>query len=178
MRILFSFLLLFSFSFSQTTFVTKSNISFFSSAPLEDISAVSNKLEGVVDFSSGEFFFRIPINTFIFPSSLMQKHFNEKYMETEKYALSTFSGSFSDTINPIQNQINTVNAKGVLSMHGVNQNVNINTTIKINNDNIKFISSFYVALEDFNIKKPKIVRLNIADTILVNVSGTLREQEQ
>ena len=63
-------------------------------------------------------------------------------------------------------------------MHGVNQNVNINTTIKINNDNIKFISSFYVALEDFNIKKPKIVRLNIADTILVNVSGTLREQEQ
>ena len=95
MRILFSFLLLFSFSFSQTTFVTKSNISFFSSAPLEDISAVSNKLEGVVDFSSGEFFFRIPIHTFIFPSSLMQKHFNEKYMESDIYSLSSFKGNFS-----------------------------------------------------------------------------------
>ena len=38
---------------------------------------------------------------------------------------------------------------------------------------VQFSSEFYIALKDYKIKVPKIVRMNIADTILVNVSGNL-----
>jgi hypothetical protein len=172
MRFILIFLLPFS-CLSQKMFVENSQVSFFSSAPLEDISALSNKLEGVVDFSSGTFFFRIPINTFIFPSSLMQKHFNEKYMESETYTISSFKGNFKEKVNIYENQLLTIHADGVLNMHGINKEVSIKTDLLINNNVPKFSSEFNVILKDFSIKIPKIVRMNIADTILVNVSGNL-----
>ena len=152
-------------------FVKNSQISFFSSAPLEDISAISNKLEGVVDFETGAFFFRIPINTFIFPSSLMQQHFNEKYMESEIYSMSSFKGKFEEKINISTNQVVNISAIGVLDIHGISQDVVIKTDLIIKNGEPRFSSMFNVLLKDYNIKVPKIVRMNIADTILVNVSG-------
>ena len=110
-RILIIALLIPFFCFSQKRFVEESKVSFFSYAPLEDISAVSNKLEGVVDFETGNFFFRIPITTFIFPSSLMQKHFNEKYMESELYSMSTFKGNFKEFISLSEDQVVTLERK-------------------------------------------------------------------
>ena len=158
---------------SQTMFVQNSHVDFFSSAPLEDIAAISNQLEGVVDFDTGSFFFRIPIHTFIFPSALMQKHFNEKYMETDVYSMSSFKGSFEDKITISNNQSVTINSRGLLNIHGINQDVDIDTKLTINNNQVQFHSEFHVPLKDYNIKVPKIVRMNIADTILVNVSGNL-----
>ena len=173
MRLTLIIFLLPLFCLSQKLFVDNSKVSFFSWAPLEDITAVSNKMEGVVDFETGDFFFRIPISTFIFPSSLMQKHFNEKYMETEKYTFSSFKGSFNESIPASLSDSLTVNAKGVLNIHGVSKNVIIQTNILVNNTQVQFSSFFNVRLVDYKIKVPKIVRMNIADTIEVNVSGTL-----
>ena len=172
------FLFISTFCFAQKTFVENSKLSFFSAAPIEDISAVSNKLQGVVDFETGQFFFRVPINTFIFPSSLMQKHFNEKYMESEKYSLSFFKGSFSDSINFFENQQRQISAEGILNIHGEDQSVIIETELYIEDEAVEFKSVFYVYLKDFKIKVPKIVRMNIADTIQVNVSGLLKERNQ
>ena len=59
MRFIVVLLLIPFFCFSQKLFVGDSEVSFFSWAPLEDITAVSNKMEGVVDFATGNFFFRI-----------------------------------------------------------------------------------------------------------------------
>ena len=125
MRIIF-FLFISTCCFAQKTFVENSKLSFFSAAPLEDISAVSDKLQGVVDFETGNFFFRVPINTFVFPSSLMQKHFNEKYMESETYSLSSFKGSFDDIIIIDENQQAQINAQGILNIHGVNHEPLVN----------------------------------------------------
>ena len=175
MRIII-FLFISTYCFAQKTFVENSKLSFFSSAPIEDISAVSNKLQGVVDFETGNFFFRVPINTFVFPSSLMQKHFNEKYMESEKYSLSVFKGSFKDSINIFVNQQRQIKAQGILNTHGEDQNVTIETELNIQDETVEFKSRFDVYLKDFKIKVPKIVRMNIADTIQVNVSGFLKER--
>ena len=165
---------LFPFSvFSQKMFVDNAQVSFFSTAPLEDISAVSNQLDGVVDTQTGDFFFRIPIHTFIFPSSLMQKHFNEKYMESEKYSMSFFKGSFDESVAVFDDSVMNVSALGVLNIHGVDQDVVIDTDLNIKNGDILFYSEFNVPLKDYKIKIPKVVRMNIADTILVKVSGKL-----
>ena len=175
-RLFFLSLLIPFFCISQKLFVNQSKVSFFSWAPLEDISAVSNKLEGVVDFSSGDFFFRAPINTFIFPSSLMQKHFNEKYLESDIYPTSYFKGKFTEKISISENQSQTIYANGILSIHGIEQNVTIQTVLNIENQKVAFSSEFKVFLKDYKIKVPKIVRMNIADTIAINVSGNLVSQ--
>ena len=103
----------------------------------------------------------------------MQKHFNEKYMESDLYSISSFKGSFEEKITTSNNQSVTINSRGILNMHGINQDVDIDTKLTINNNQVQFHSEFHVPLKDYNIKVPKIVKMNIADTILVNVSGNL-----
>ena len=139
-------LLLPCFCFSQKYFVDDSKVSFYSWAPLEDISAISNKLEGVVDFDSGDFFFRIPISTFIFPSSLMQKHFNEKYMESDIYSMSSFKGNFNEKVSVTKNQEINISAEGILNIHGIDQDVVIETNLKVSNSEVLFDSKFDVFL--------------------------------
>ena len=173
MRLFILSLLIPCFCVSQTLFIDQSKVSFFSWAPIEDISAISNKLEGVVDFNSGDFFFRAPIHTFIFPSSLMQKHFNEKYMESDIYPTSSFTGSFEDKISILENQSKTIYANGIFNIHGVDQNVSIQTVLNIENEKVEFYSEFKIFLKEYKIKVPKIVRMNISDTIAVKVSGNL-----
>tara|TARA_B110000014_G_C19805187_1_gene418105 strand:+ start:125 stop:655 length:531 start_codon:yes stop_codon:yes gene_type:complete len=173
MRLLLIILLTPFLCVGQKLFVEDSKLSFYSWAPIEDITAQSNTLEGVVDFETGDFFFRVSINSFTFPSSLMQKHFNEKYMESDQYSLSSFQGHFQDKISIHKHEITTVAAEGLLNIHGVKQKVIIYTDLDIKNDIITFSADFNVLLKDYKIKVPKIVRMNIADTIQVNVSGQL-----
>ena len=123
MRLILFLSLLPLLSFSQKVFVDNAQVSFYSSAPLENISAISNKLDGVVNLETGDFFFRIPTNTFIFPSALMQKHFNEKYIESEKYNLSSFQGNFNEKVSISQDGLTTVSATGTLNLHGVDQDI-------------------------------------------------------
>lgn len=165
------------FSHSQKYFVEQSEVSFYSWAPLEDISAVSNNLEGIVDLDNGNFFFRVPISSFVFPSSLMQKHFNDKYLESHKFPLSTFKGSFKNKISVVDSEKIEATATGQISIHGVENKILIDTFIETIDSTFIFSSEFYVALKDFKIKIPKIVRMNIADTIKVNVSGRLSMED-
>ena len=179
MRLLLLFVFIISTCFSQNKeklFIKNSHVSFFSWAPLEDITAVSNQLEGVVDLKTGSFYVRIPINTFIFPSSLMQQHFNDNYMESDKYPISTFKGNLNTSLIQEMNigERFSIQADGVLNIHGIEKDVIVDVFLEKNtNDKMNMFSEFDVNLKTYNIKVPKIVRMNIADTILVKVVGQL-----
>ena len=160
------------FLFSQKYTVDNSTVTFFSSAPIEDIKAESSNLQGVVDFSSNEFFFRIPINSFIFPSSLMQQHFNESYLESHLYPLSIFKGTIDNQSNS-SNKIQFISNEGVILIHGIEKNIIIETDLVLKNDEIVFSSQFLIRLKDFDIKVPKMFVDNIAEVIEVSVKGTL-----
>ena len=105
----------------------------------------------------------------------MQKHFNEKYMESEKFSMSYFKGNFKEKVALSKNQSIKIEAQGVLNMHGIDRDVSIVTDLYISDGEIQFSSIFDVFLNDYKIKVPKFVRMNIADTIQVNVSGSLIE---
>src|SRR5690242_11788715 len=67
-------------------------ISFFSSAPIEDISAKTDKAVSAINMKTGAVYFKVPIRTFIFPKSLMQEHFNTDYLESDKFPFAEFKG--------------------------------------------------------------------------------------
>ena len=67
-------------------------ISFFSEAPMEDISAINKKVSAVFDASTNDLVFQLRVSDFIFPKALMQEHFNENYLESDIYPKSTFLG--------------------------------------------------------------------------------------
>jgi polyisoprenoid-binding protein YceI len=168
--------LFFSQSLLAQQFLTKTGeASFFSFAPLEDIEAVNNKLGAVIDLNSGKYAFKIAIQDFVFPNSLMQEHFNESYLESEKYPYAVFQGeiiSFSSI--DIQNK-NKVVCKGDFTIHGVTNNVEIESDLQMIDGVLSIESSFNVLLNDYKIKIPKVVLYNIAEEIKVSVVATLTE---
>ena len=160
--------LVFGFStFAQKYVSDQSRVHFYSGAPVEDIEAVNEQSKSAMDLSNGGFAFSIPSNQFQFKKSLMQEHFNENYMESEKYPKATFTGKVKDW-NLFEGERQVV-ASGDLTIHGVTKSVDIPAQLNIQQNQLIVDSVFPVALAEYKIKIPKALFYNIADTVEVTV---------
>jgi hypothetical protein len=157
----------------QRYFAEKAAISFFSDGVVEDISARNEKVTSIFDVVNGEVAYLLSIKDFQFPNKLMQVHFNEKYMESEKIPKSSFQGKITG-LNVAAGGTQQVKAIGKLSIHGVVKNVEVPGTIEVSGNRLILKSKFMVKLLDYNIKVPQIVYQNIAQEIEVSVDFTYR----
>jgi polyisoprenoid-binding protein YceI len=158
-------------------FTSTGTISFISNAPLEIIKASSNKMKGLIDESKKSFSFRVAYETFEgFNSSLQRDHFNEKYVESEKYPEAIFNGTIENEIDFSKNGSYTINTKGKLNLHGVEKDRTIKSTVSILNGIVHIESKFNVLLDDHNISIPKIVTQKIATEIVVDVKADLKRK--
>jgi polyisoprenoid-binding protein YceI len=149
-------------------------LSFKSEAPMELINASSNEMKGAIDISKNNFAFRIRIRSFEgFNSPLQKEHFNENYMESEKYPEATFSGKIIETVDFTKKGKYTIRAKGMLMVHGVELERIIKSEIEITLTGIKVSSGFSILLSDYNIPIPRVVKEKLANEIKVEVSTTL-----
>lgn len=167
-----SIILLFAFlscssAYAQKYVSDQSRIRFYSSAPVEDIEAINTQSQSAMDLSNGGFAFSVPSDQFEFKKSLMQKHFNENYMESEKYPKSTFTGKLQDW-SVFMGEREVV-ASGELTIHGVTKKVAIPARLNIQNDRLMVDGVFSIALDEYKIKIPKALFYNIADTVEVTV---------
>jgi polyisoprenoid-binding protein YceI len=157
-------------------FVTeKSNIVFFSDAAIEDIKADNKKATSIFNTANGDIVFSIPISEFQFEKSLMQEHFNEKYMESDKYPKATFQGKIPDFKIDAQGP-QQAKATGKLTIHGVTRDVEIPGTIEKQGDKLLVKTKFMVKLEDYKIAIPQLLWQNIAEQ--VEVTGEFQYKPQ
>jgi len=146
-----------------------SNVHFFSDAPVEDIEATNLDGQSAFDLYSGEIVFSIPIKSFTFEKSLMQEHFNENYLESDKFPKAIFKGKISDyNLNSAEEQ--NANAIGKITIHGIEKDLEAQGQIRISEDSLKIQAKFPIKLEDFKIKIPKVVFYNIAEIVDVTIS--------
>jgi len=161
-------------SMSQTKYSLKeSKIMFFSKAALEDIQAVNKSSIGLVDATSKDFVVKVTIKSFVFDKALMQEHFNENYMESDKFPTAVFKGKIEGNFDAAKDDSYPVKMNGKLDIHGVVKDRVIPVTIVVKNGIITFSSEFKLALADHGIKIPKMVTQNIAEVVDVKVEGTL-----
>lgn len=149
-------------------------INFVSDAPLELIEASSGQLKGVIRVQDQGFAFSVANSTFNgFNTPLQKEHFNENYMESKLYPKLTFRGKIIEPVDFTKNGKQKVRAKGILNVHGVDQERIIPAEIQISNNTIKVNARFTVLLQDHHITIPKIVYQKIAEEIAVDVNATL-----
>ena len=159
---------------AQQYLVEKSTVVFFSDALLEDIQATNSKTRAVVDVNSAEVAFEVPIKDFEFQKDLMKQHFNEKYLETEKYPKSQFSGKLTGFEKGKKGE-QQVTAEGKLMIHGVTKPVKIPGTIELTPDNKVVIKAkFMVKVADYKITIPQLVFQNIAEEVEVTVEFLMK----
>lgn len=173
-NILFAGILVFSSNVSAQKFlVEKSTVTFFSNAAIENIAAENSKSNSIFNETTGEIVFSIPVTEFEFAKSLMKEHFNEKYLETEKYLKSTFQGKIAGYQTGV-NGVQQVRASGKLTIHGVTKDIDTRGTMEKANGKIVIKSSFIVKLEDYMIKIPQVLWQNIAKEVEVKVEFLYR----
>lgn len=163
-------------AFAQKYAATKSVVSFYSHATIEDIKAANTTSIGLADLSSNAVAFSITIKDFVFDKNLMQEHFNEKYMESEKYPKATFQGKIEGFDAATKGPQN-VKALGKMTMHGVTKDVELTGTMEATTETtVSITSTFIVKLEDYKIKIPQVLWQNIAESIEVKVDFTLTKK--
>lgn len=156
--------------------LTSSEVSFFSEAPLENIEAHNTQTTSLFNVASGEIAFVVPIKGFQFKKSLMQEHFNENYMESDKYPNGTFKGKVSG-YDPEKSGKQTAVAVGDLTIHGVTQKVRIEGTLQFQPGKAIMNAKFPVKLTDHDIEIPTVVFFNIAEVVEVTVQLEYESQE-
>ena len=151
----------------------KSVVTFFSRAAIEDIAATNEKSVSIFEASTGEVAFLITISDFQFEKSLMQQHFNEKYMESDKYPKANFKGVISgfDMSTAVDQP---VSAEGTLTIHGQSKGIDVPGLLQILNDKIVMKSTFMIELKDYKIKIPQLLWQNIAESVEVNIEFTYK----
>ncbi len=173
---IFIFIFLFSFSSSSSAQKLVSNqthIKFFSTTPAEDIESNNYATTSTLDTEKGAIVFSVPMQSFEFEKSLMQKHFNQKkFLNTKEYPTAKLTGQITDIEKVDFNQDGTydVNVKGDLTIKGISQSINEKGTIVIKNGKATANSKFFVTLADYGVEfsrgKPS---KNIADKVEVTV---------
>ncbi len=152
---------------------TSGKISFRSDAPLEVIRASSNDLIGALDLSKNNFSFKIDIHSFQgFNSPLQKEHFNENYMESDKYPNASFSGKIIEDVDLSVDGTYNVRAKGILTIHNVSQERIIQSDVTVKKNIITVHSNFTVLLSDHNIPIPQVVNQKLANEIKVEMNAT------
>ena len=182
----FSLLLVATTGYSQTEATTRyltrsAAISFFSSTPIEDIEAHSVEASAVLDGSNGAIAFQVPLRSFHFEKALMEEHFNEKYVESDRFPKATFRGrvvDWGEAADSAQAAIGVaveVVASGRFELHGVSVEREAEGTVMWTGSTWKVAAAFVVAPADHEIDIPSVVRDKIGKSIDVEVSAELVE---
>jgi hypothetical protein len=164
---------------AQSIYTTDSSlVRFFSSTPLEDIEAYNAVSTSLLNVPKNEVVFRVPITGFQFEKPLMQEHFNENYMESNKYPYGTFKGKLSDSLDLRKDTIYKISATGIMNIHGVDNAETYTGTIETKDGKAMLKCEFKVALRDYRIRVPKVVFANVAEEIDVKVYFEYRPYEK
>jgi polyisoprenoid-binding protein YceI len=156
---------------AQKLFTKNGNITFNSKSSLETIQATSNQVTSVLVPATGDLQFSVLVKSFHFEKALMEEHFNESYIESDKYPKATFKGKISNISKVIfaKDGAYAVTVSGLLTMHGVSKTVNTTGSIVIKGGKATSISSFMINLADYKISIPKVVQNNISENVTINV---------
>jgi polyisoprenoid-binding protein YceI len=156
---------------SQMLMTKNATISFHSHTFLENIDAVNNSVMAVIDGTKKNIAFSLLMKQFDFPKKLMQTHFNENYVESDKFPKATFSGTYTENADLTKDGDYSLNVNGKLTIHGVTRQVQIPATLTVKAGTVTGITTFKLNPTDYNIDIPFIVRDKIEKENTVKVKA-------
>jgi len=160
--------------FCQDIVFSKSaRIRFFSSTPLENIEATTHEASTFLNIQKGEIVFSMLIKSFRFEKALMEEHFNENYMESDRYPKAMFKGNILNLheIHFSKDGNYTARISGDLTIHGQSRKVEVQAKFIVKQGKLSGNSEFKIKPADYGIKIPSIVKGKIAEEIEVFVNS-------
>jgi polyisoprenoid-binding protein YceI len=173
-----AFLLIVFYSNGQDKYFTKSGkIIFSATAPSspESIDGVNKSITCVLDVKTGSIQFGLLMKGFEFERALMQEHFNENYVESDKFPKADFKGTIINNaaVNYTKDGNYPIRVKGKLSIHGELKEIETEGKLLVKDGKINAFADFPVVLSDFKIAIPALVADKVSTTAKINVNCVL-----
>lgn len=159
-----------NFVFAQKLICKDGQVKFLASVPaaLEEVSATNNSVSAILDSKTGDVVAQAIIKSFKFKIPLMEEHFNENYLESDKFPKALFKGK---VLNFDASKVNanktTYDVEGDFTLHGVTKHIKIKASISRVGGKINISSNFTIKAQDYSIKIPSLVKQKVADDIKV-----------
>ena len=164
-KLLLTALLISSNFLSAQQYLTReARLDFDAGSPLEDIEAFTESGSAVYDANTGKIGVQVLMTSFQFKRALMQEHFNENYVESEKFPKASFKGLYSEG-----------NVSGGLTIHGVTKEIKVPARLNQENGNFVLVTSFDITLADYDVKIPRAVANKISKKASIQVHATLKK---
>lgn len=171
-----------AFSPAETKLVSSTgHISFFSHTVAEDITADNFKVVSTLIPSTGEVVFSVPMQSFEFEKSLMQKHYNsDKFLDTKQFPKSKFKGIITNLNEVDFSKNGTYNAlvEGELTIHGITKKVSEKGKVVVDGEKVAVETTMKLTLADYEVAfedgKPS---TNIAKTIDITVKTEYNSED-
>ena len=163
--------------FAQEKIISKSSVvTFEASVPaFEEVKAVNNNATVVLNPATGEIASLVLMKGFRFKIALMEEHFNENYVESDRFPKAIFKGK----VEALDTSLLTTTPKdfvlnGKLELHG--KSVPIKTIAKISKSaaGINLMTNFSVNASDYNIAIPSVVKNKVSNKINIQVASVLK----
>jgi polyisoprenoid-binding protein YceI len=151
----------------------ESLITFFSHTAVEDIDAKNTTGKPVLDAGKGDIQVKVTMKGFKFKSGMMEQHFNDNFMESEKYPHAIFKGKINEKVDYSKDGETKVTVTGNMEIHGVTQPVTMEGTITVKGKQVIIDSKFKIKLADYKIEDPSIIGKKVAESVDVTIKSTL-----
>ena len=162
--------------FAQEKMITKSGIiTFDASFPsYDEVKGTNIGATVVLNPETGEIASLALMKGFHFEIALMEEHFNENYMETDRYPKAIFRGqieAFDRKTLPSNPKDFVMNGK--LEIHGKAKDISVIAKISKVGPRVVLNTSFSVNTSDFSIPIPTLIQYKLASKVNIQLAAVL-----
>ncbi len=167
-------------TFAQKYMTRTAKINFNATTPKspEKIEGVNNEVASILDSKSGDFVFQVKIKSFKFERELMEQHFNENYMESDKFPKAEFKGKLTNPaeVNFAKDGTYKVTVTGDMTVHGVTKQVTVPGTITVKGNTATASAKFMIKLADYKVAVPSVVSDKVAKEAAIVLEAALTQK--
>lgn len=160
--------------FSQKMITRSGEIKFDATVPgaLDPVVGTSTTVSSIFDKTTGELVVQGLVKSFKFKSPLMEEHFNENYMESDKLPKTSFKGKVLN----YDGKTGTYDVEGDLTIHGVTNKVKTKITISAVGGKLTIVGNFVVKLNDYKLEVPAMAKKTLAETAKISIKLDLENK--
>jgi hypothetical protein len=162
---------------AQEKIITKTGtVNFEASVPsFEEVKAKNNSVSCVLNTKTGHIASLAMAKGFRFKVALMEEHFNENYIESEKFPKIIFKGIIQDfKFEDLNTTEKTYKINGTMELHGKTKEIIVTAKIKKTDNITSIISKFSVNVSDFDIEIPSVVSKKLSKKVEINLDFELK----
>lgn len=125
---------------------------------VEDINATNNNVTGTIETTSGKVVVVVPMQSFEFKKSMMQKHFNgKKFLNTKEFPKAKFVGNITNLADVKWDADGTydVTVKGNLTIKGKTNEITEKGTVTVAEGKVTSDIKFNIVLAEYGVEFTK-----------------------